>query len=85
MLSPKLKEEWKKLRTKLNLVGVNVSNSLATKEQGFFFSLWIKLWMNESTHGVRLRAWNLTSSPWFDRDKNFVIIILKSCESTLWN
>ena len=37
MLSPKLKEEWKKLRTKLNLVGVNVSNSLATKEQGFFF------------------------------------------------
>jgi len=37
MLSPKLKEEWKKLRTKLNLAGVNTSDSLSTKEHSFFF------------------------------------------------
>jgi hypothetical protein len=38
MLSTKSKEEWKKLLNKLNLAGVNASNSLATKKRVFFCS-----------------------------------------------
>jgi hypothetical protein len=34
----KAKEEWKKLRKKLNLASANASNSLATKEQSVFRS-----------------------------------------------
>lgn len=66
LLSTKSKEEWKKLRKKLILAGVNASNSLAAKENSFFFVL--NTTVNERKH-IRCKTTDLKSNVALNRQR----------------